>query len=104
MLNAVAPPAQSLFIFVGEDVLEHVAQTDGSTEFGVATAQRASLLALLLATGPFVATQRPERSLQIGSLVGQSLTHLIESLASHLRKMKAVKDDLGLRKKAARSA
>ena len=35
-LGALAPPAQSLFIFVGEDVLEHVAQTDGSAEFGVA--------------------------------------------------------------------
>ena len=69
-LCALAPPAQSLLIFVGEDVLEHVAQADGSAEFGVAIAQRASLLALLLATGPFIATQRPERSLQIGSLPG----------------------------------
>ena len=69
-LGALAPPAQGLLIFVGEDVLEHVAQADGPSEFGVAIAQRASLLALLLATGPFIATQRPERSLQIGSLRG----------------------------------
>jgi hypothetical protein len=58
-LGPFAPPAQSLLIFVSEDVLEHVAQADGATEFGVAVAQRASLLALLLATGPFVASQRP---------------------------------------------
>jgi hypothetical protein len=63
-LGALAPPAQGLLIFVGEDVLEYVAQADGATEFGVAVAQRTSLLALLLATSPFVASQRPERSLQ----------------------------------------
>ena len=67
-LGPFAPPAQRLLIFVSEDVLEHVAQADGATEFGVAVAQRASLLALLLATGPFVASQRPQRSLEIGSL------------------------------------
>jgi hypothetical protein len=69
-LCALAPPAQGLLIFVGENVLEHVAQADGPTEFGIAIAQRASLLALLVATGPFIATQRPERSLQIGSCPG----------------------------------
>ena len=68
-----APPAQGLLIFVGEDVLEHVAQADGPTEFRVAVAQRASLLALLLATGPFVASQRPERSLEIGPRRASSL-------------------------------
>ena len=54
-----APPAQGLLIFVGEDVLEHVSQTDGPTKFRVAVAQRASLLTLLLATGPFVALAAP---------------------------------------------
>ena len=46
-LRTLAPPAQSLLDFVGEDVLEHVAQANGSTEFGIVIAQRASLLALL---------------------------------------------------------
>ena len=46
--------AQGLLIFVGGNVLKHVAPTNGSTEFWVAIAQRASLMALLLATGPFV--------------------------------------------------
>jgi hypothetical protein len=103
-LCALAPPAQGLLIFVGENVLEHVAQADGPTEFGIAIAQRASLLALLVATGPFIATQRPERSLQIGSCPGQFLTDLIGSLTSHLHEMKAVKDDLGLREELTRSA
>ena len=103
-LGALAPPAQSLFIFVGEDVLEHVAQADGATEFRIAIAQRTSLLALLLATGPFITSQRPERSLQIGSLAGQFLADLIDSLTSHLHEMKAVEDDLGLREELARSA
>ena len=103
-LGALAPPAQSFLIFVGEDVLKHVAQADGASEFGVAITQRASLLALLLATGPFIATPSPERSRQIGSCPGQFLTELIGSLTSHLHKMKAVKDDLGLREELARSA
>ena len=103
-LSALAPPAQSLLIFIGKDVLEHVAQADGPAEFRVAIAQRTSLLALLLATGPFIATQRPERSLEVGSLVSQFLADLIESLASHLHKMKAIENDLGLRKELARSA
>jgi hypothetical protein len=103
-LCPLAPPAQGLLIFIGQDVLEHVAQADGPSEFGIAITQGTSLLTLLLATGPFIATQRPERSLQIGSLAGQFLTDLIESLASHLHKMKAIEDDLGLRKKLARSA
>jgi hypothetical protein len=103
-LCPLALPAQGLLIFVGEDVLEHVAQADCPSEFWVAVAQRASLLALLLATGPFIATQRPERSLQICSLAGQFLTDPNESLASHLHKMKAIEDDLGSRKEAARSA
>ena len=103
-LCALAPPAQGLLIFVGENVLEHVAQADGPTEFGVAIAQRTFLLALLLATGPFIASQCPERSLEVGSLAGQFLADLIDSLASHLHKMKAVKDDLGLREELARSA
>jgi hypothetical protein len=34
--------AQGLLIFVGENVLKHVAPTNGSTKFGVAIAQRAS--------------------------------------------------------------
>src|SRR5262245_12222762 len=46
-LGALAPPAQGLLIFVGEDVLEHIAQADSAPEFGVAIAQGASLLALL---------------------------------------------------------
>jgi hypothetical protein len=99
-----APPAQSLLIFVGEDVLEHVAQADGPTEFGVAVTQRASLLALLLATGPFVASQRPERSLELGPRPSQLLTNLIGSLTSHLHDMKGIKDDLSLRKELAGSA
>ena len=103
-LGALAPPAQRLLIFVGKDVLEHVAQTDSPSEFGVAIAQRTSLLALLLATGPFIATQRPERSREVGSLVRELLADLIESLASHLHEMKAIEDDLGLRKELARSA
>src|SRR4029434_9189100 len=103
-LGALAPPAQGLLIFIGEDVLEHVAQSDGPSEFGIAIAQRASLLALLLATGPFIASQRPERSPQIGSLAGHALTASIEHLPSHLHKMKAVEDDLGPRKELARSA
>ena len=57
-LCALAPPAQCLLIFIGEDVLEHVAQADRPSQFNVAIAQRTSLLALLLATGPFVTTQR----------------------------------------------
>ena len=72
-LCAFAPPAQGLLIFLGEDVLKRAAQADGPAEFGVAIAQRASLLALLLATGPFITTQHPERSLQIGSRPGQFL-------------------------------
>jgi hypothetical protein len=48
-LCPLALPAQGLLIFVGEDVLEHVAQADCPSEFGVAVAQLASLLALLLA-------------------------------------------------------
>ncbi|HET6889996.1 MAG TPA: hypothetical protein VFH31_02745 [Pyrinomonadaceae bacterium] len=32
-LCPLAPPAQGLLIFVGEDVLEYVAQADGPTEF-----------------------------------------------------------------------
>ena len=103
-LGALAPPAQGLLIFVGENVLERVAQADGPSEFRVAIAQRASLLALLVATGPFIATQRPERSLQIGSCPGQFPTDLIGSSTSHLHEMKAVKDDLGLREELARSA
>ena len=55
--------------------------------------------ALLLATGPFITTQSPERPLQIGSLASHFLTDLIEGLASHLHKMKAIEDDLGSRKK-----
>jgi hypothetical protein len=102
--GALAPPAQGLLIFVGEDVLEHVAQAEGATEFGIAITQRASLLTLLLATGPFIATQRPERSLALGSRAGQFLADLIESLASHLHEMKAVEDDLSLREEPARSA
>ena len=69
-LGALAPPAQSFLIFIGEDILKRVAQTDGPAEFGIAIAQRTSLLALLLAAGPFITAQRPERSLQIGSLAG----------------------------------
>ena len=46
-LCAFAPPAQGLLIFLGEDVLKRAAQADGPAEFGVAIAQRASLLALL---------------------------------------------------------
>jgi hypothetical protein len=103
-LGALAPPAQGLLVFIGKDVLEHVAQAEGPTEFWVAIAQRASLLALLLAMGPFVATQRPERSLEVGSCPGQFLTDPIGSLTSHLHEMKAVKDDLGLREELARSA
>jgi hypothetical protein len=58
-LGALAPPAHGLLIFVGEDVLEHVAQANSPSEFGIAIAQRTSLLALLLATGPFIAAQCP---------------------------------------------
>ncbi|HEY5704176.1 MAG TPA: hypothetical protein VIS96_01225, partial [Terrimicrobiaceae bacterium] len=39
-LGALAPPAQGLFIFVGEDVLEHVAQANGATEFRIDEANR----------------------------------------------------------------
>ena len=102
-LGPLAPPAQGLLIFVGEDVLEHVAQTNGATELGVAIAQRAPLLALLIVTGPFIATQRPERPLQVGSLASQFLTDLLESLASHLHEMKTIEDDLGSGKEPARS-
>jgi hypothetical protein len=52
-LCPLALPAQGLLIFVGEDVLEHVARAEGATEFGITITQRASLL---LATGPFIAT------------------------------------------------
>jgi hypothetical protein len=58
---------------------------------GVAVAERASMLALLLATGPFVASQHPERSLEIGPLTGQFFAQFIKRLTSHLHKMKAVK-------------
>ena len=68
-----------LLIFIGKDILEHVAQADGPSEFAVAIAQRTSLLALLLATGPFIAAQCPERSLEVGSLAGQFLADLIDS-------------------------
>jgi hypothetical protein len=93
-------------IFAGQETIgsPYVAQADGSAEFWIAIAQRASLLALLLATGPFIATQHPERSLQIGPLASQLLTDLIEGLACHLHKMKAIEDDLSSRKEAARSA
>ena len=103
-LGALAPPAQGLFIFVGEDVLEHVAQANGATEFRIAVAQRTSLLALLVATGPFITSERPERSLEVGSLAGQFLADLIDGLTSHLHEMEAVEDDLGLREELARSA
>src|SRR4029450_4322762 len=103
-LGPFAPPAQSLLICVSEDVLEPVAQADSPTEFGVAVAQRASLLTLLLATGPFVASQRPQRSLEIGPCPGQFLTDLIGSLTSHLHNMKRIKDDLGLREELAGAA
>ena len=33
-LGALAPPAQGLLIFIGKDILEHVAQADGPSEFG----------------------------------------------------------------------
>jgi hypothetical protein len=102
--GAPAPPAQGFLVFIGENVLEHVAQADGPPEFRVAVAHCTSLLALLLATGSVIAAQRPERSLQVGSCSGQFLTDPVDSLASHLHKMKAVKDHLGLRKEAARSA
>ena len=39
-LGALAPPAQGLLIFVGEDVLEHVAQAESATEFGIAIRPR----------------------------------------------------------------
>src|SRR4029453_7453678 len=76
-LCALAPPVQGLLIFVGENVLEHVAQADGPTEFGIAIAQRASLLALLLAAGPFIATQRQSDPFKIGSWAGQFLNDLL---------------------------
>jgi hypothetical protein len=37
-LCSLAPPAQGLLIFVGEDVLEHVAKAHGPSEFGIAIA------------------------------------------------------------------
>ena len=61
-------------------------------------------MALLVATGRFIATHRPERSFKIGSCLGQFLTDLIDSLCSHLHETKAVKNDLGLREELARSA
>ena len=90
-LARLRPPAQGLLIFVGEDVLEHIAQADSAPEFGVAIAQGASLLALLLTAGPFIAAQSPERSLQIGSRPGQFLADPLDSLASHLHEMKRSK-------------
>ncbi len=62
------------------------------------------MLALLLAAGPFIAAQRPERSLQIGSRPGQFLADPLDSLARHLHEMKAIENDLGLRKELARAA
>ena len=57
-----------------------------------------------MATGPFITSQRPERSLEVGSLAGQFLADLIDGLTSHLHEMEAVEDDLGLREELARSA
>ena len=74
-LCPLAPPAQGLLILVGEDILEHVAQADGPTQFGITIAQRASLLTLFLATAEVgVVRQQPTRVPNIwrAALIGRT--------------------------------
>jgi hypothetical protein len=81
-LGTLAPPAQSRSIFAGENVLEQGPRADGPSEGS--NRQSASLLVLLLATGPFVATQSSECPLEIGTLANQLLARLTKSLTRKL--------------------
>lgn len=88
-----APPVQGVEVGVGEHILEGLAQSDGTADFGIVPTELLATGELVLGSGPGVAAQAPESAAEIGSVAPQVLAHLVTCLAGQLHEMEVIEND-----------